>query len=63
MSKVYEIKVIERVERTYFVSIDNDPDPEDGKVQAEEKLYSGEYFKMIDTNADIEEVLAVEESK
>jgi hypothetical protein len=58
----FEVKVVERVERTYLVQIPvhKREDEETLKAQAEEKLYSGEYVKFTDTNADIEEILSVE---
>jgi hypothetical protein len=61
MNAVYEVKVVERVERTYMVllHVDGNQDEEDRRALAEEKVYSGEYFKMLDHNAEIEEVLSV----
>jgi hypothetical protein len=62
MNAVYEIRVVERVERTYLVNVEvnGNQDEEDRRALAEEKLHAGEFFKMLDHDADIEEVLSVE---
>jgi hypothetical protein len=65
MDVVYEVHVVERVERTYLVllNVDGNQDEEDRRALAEEKLGAGEFFKMRDHDAHIEEVLSVERQK
>jgi len=74
MKHVYVVNTVERVERRYLVEFEDADvlktlgivgghlvDDEDCKAYAEEKVQSGEVHKFTEGNADIEEVLSVEE--
>jgi hypothetical protein len=75
MRYVYEVNTVERTERRYLVEFTdkdvatyndtpvNQVDDEDRKVYAEEMVTSGNIAKFTEGNADIEEVLSVEEQK
>jgi len=66
MIKVFAVKTIERTERTYLVQLtkpyaDSQYDLEELKAEAEEQVRCGAIHKFIEGNADIEEVISVEE--
>jgi len=68
MIKVFEVRTVERVMRTYSVQLikpypESSYDLEELKSEAEEQVRCGEVHKFMEGDAEIEEVLSVEEQK